>query len=205
VTSTPANVDAASGDTEEEQEDAAMRVVVVYESMFGCTRQIGQAIADGVGVPHEALAVPVRDATPEVIDGAGLVVVGGPTHVHGMSRPSTRKAAADMAGKPESAVTLEPGAEGPGLREWFTSLGAVAACAAAFDTRGRAPSIFTGRASKRIHRLLRRHGARTVAAPQSFFVTKDNTIAPEELDRARGWGEQLTRLAASSAGTGSHT
>jgi hypothetical protein len=182
-----------------------MRVVVVYESMFGNTRQIGQAIAEGVGGAHETVAVPVRDTTPELIDGAGLVVVGGPTHVHGMSRPSTRKAAADMAGKPENAVTLEPGAEGVGLREWFASLGAVAASAAAFDTRAKAPSIFTGRASKRINRLLRRHGARPVAAPQSFFITKDNTIAPGELDRARRWGEQLTQLAAPSAGTASHT
>jgi menaquinone-dependent protoporphyrinogen IX oxidase len=177
-----------------------MRVVVVYESMFGNTRQIGQAIADGVGSLHEAVAVPVRDATPDVISGADLVVVGGPTHVHGMSRPATRKSAGEIARKPQSGVALDPGAEGPGLREWFADLGAIKGCAAAFDTRFYGLPILTGRASKRIHRLLRRHGARQVSPPQSFFVMKNNALAPGEIDRARRWGENLVHLAATSAG-----
>lgn len=50
-------------------------------------------------------------------------MVGGPTHAHGMSRASTRKAAAEAAAKPVSGVTLEPGADGDGLREWFGSPG----------------------------------------------------------------------------------
>jgi menaquinone-dependent protoporphyrinogen IX oxidase len=179
-----------------------MRVVVVYESMFGNTRQIGQAIADGVGTLHEAVVVPVRDATGEMISGADLVVVGGPTHMHGMSRPASRKSAGEIARKPASGVALEPGAEGRGLREWFDHLGTIEGYAAAFDTRVYGLSILTGRASKRIHRLLRRHGARQVSPPESFFVMKNNALAPGEIDRARRWGENLVRLAAPSTGAG---
>jgi hypothetical protein len=177
-----------------------MRVVVVYESMFGNTRQIGEAIADGAGPGHEVAVVPVRDATPDLIGGADLVVVGGPTHVHGMSSPVTRRSAGETARKPHSGVALEPGAEGPGLREWFEGMGAIEAYAAAFDTRAPGPSIVTGQASKRIQQLLRRHGSREVSPPQSFSVTRDNVLAPGEIDRARGWGEHLARLAAHSAG-----
>ena len=49
--------------------------------------------------------------------------MGGPTHVHGMARPSTRQAAAKAAGEPDTCVTLEPDALQTGLREWLDSLG----------------------------------------------------------------------------------
>ena len=58
--------------------------------------------------------VPVSQAGPAVLAGADLVVVGGPTHAHGMSRASTRKAAVQAADKPVSPLTVEPDALGPG-------------------------------------------------------------------------------------------
>ena len=78
-----------------------------------------------------------------MLAGADLVVVGGPTHAHGMSRATTRKAAVAAADKPESPLEVDPDAEGPGLREWFDSLdglGALPTQAAAFDTRLDAPA-----------------------------------------------------------------
>jgi hypothetical protein len=68
--------------------------------------------------------------------------------------------------------------------------------AAAFDTRLDAPAMFTGRASKAIARLLRRHGATMAAEPESFVVTKDNRLRAGEEDRARAWGRQLATQAA---------
>jgi len=32
-----------------------------------------------------------------------------------------------------------------------------------------------------------------IAAPESFLVTKEDTLHPGELDRARAWGENLSR------------
>jgi hypothetical protein len=40
-----------------------------------------------------------------------------------MSRASTRKAAVQAADKPAGGLKVEPDALGPGLREWFGSLG----------------------------------------------------------------------------------
>src|SRR5215472_15079647 len=132
-----------------------MRVLVVYESMYGNTRRIAEAIGSGLGTNFDV--VPVREATPDRVATADLLVVGGPTHVRGMSRPSTRKAARDAAGKPASTLTLEPGTDGLGLRDWFASLGTLACRAAAFDTRIDVPAIVGGRAAPRIGRLLRQH------------------------------------------------
>jgi hypothetical protein len=178
----------------------AMRAVVVYESMYGNTHLVADAIGAGLDTAVDVWVVPVSEAAPAILDGAGLVVVGGPTHVHGMSRESTRKAAVEAAGKPASPLNLEPDAEGPGLREWFASLGHYRVKAAAFDTRMHAPATLTGRASKGVARLLRAHGFEVIAEPESFLVTKQDRLEPDETARAREWGIKLaTSIAPRSA------
>jgi hypothetical protein len=169
-----------------------MKAVIVYESMFGNTRAVADAIAEGFRPGNETVVIPVAQAGPEVLDGADLVVVGGPTHVHGMSRSGTRKGAAQMAGKPDSGLTLEPGAAGMGLRDWFADLGHVGIAAAAFDTRIDGLAMFTGQASRGIARLLRHHGFHVVAGSESFLITKGNRLRAGEEDHAKAWGRLLS-------------
>ncbi len=175
-----------------------MRAVVVYESMYGNTHRIADAIADGLRPNADVTVVPVEHASPELLEGTDLVVVGGPTHAHGMARPATRQAAVEAARKPGSDLHLDPEAEGTGLRAWLSSLGDLGGAAAAFDTRIQAPAVLTGRASREITRVLRKHGCRLVAEPESFFVTKANRLQPGEEDRARQWGGQLVARAAAA-------
>jgi menaquinone-dependent protoporphyrinogen IX oxidase len=168
-----------------------MRTLIVYESMYGNTRAIADAIGRGLGLDSETVVIPVAQAHPELLNDADLVVVGGPTHVHSLSRASTRRSAREAASKPGSGLTMDPGAKGPGLRDWFATLGQVDTAAAAFDTRLDAPAMFTGRASKAIARLLRRHGCTMAVEPESFLVTKNNRLRAGEEDRACAWGRQL--------------
>ena len=178
-----------------------VKVVVVYESMYGNTHLVADAIADGLrsvsDVDTEVIAV--GHASAEVLARADVVVVGGPTHVHGMTRPSTRKAAAEAAAEPESELELEPDAEGDGLREWFDAVEGLPARAAAFDTRMDGPVVFTGRASKGIAKRLRRHGSELLDEPRSFLVTKGNHLEEHEVEEARSWGRRL-----GVAATGGH-
>ena len=171
-----------------------MRALVVYESMYGNTRAIAEAIAEGIRPVHDVVVVPVGRVGPQLVDGPFLLVVGGPTHAHGMTRQRTREAAAEAAGKQDSTVVLEDGATGPGVREWLASLGHLNVLAAAFDTRVDWPAVLSGRASKAIDRELENHGAHRVADPESFLVTKENELEPGEEDRARRWGESLAAL-----------
>jgi flavodoxin len=168
-----------------------MRAVIIYESMYGNTHAIAGAIARGLEPANEVTVVPVAGATPELLDGAGLVVVGGPTHGHGMSKAATRKSAVDQARKHGGRPALDTDAEGPGLHDWFGSLGRMSAMAAAFDTRLAGPAVFTGRAAKGIAKLLERHGFTLIAQAESFLVTTDNKLRPGEEDRAQKWGEAL--------------
>lgn len=168
-----------------------MRAVVVYESMYGNTHAVAEAIGAGLQAAHEVVVVPVERAGADVIAVAELLVVGGPTHVHGMTRPRSREAAVEAAGKAGSMLVLEDCASGSGVREWLAALGPVSVPAAAFDTRMPGPPAFTGRASKGIARELARHGAQLLVTPESFLVSKENVLLAGEEPRARQWGREL--------------
>jgi flavodoxin-like protein len=168
-----------------------MRAIVIYESMYGNTHVIADAIARGLAQGNEVTVIPVAEAAPELLDGAGLVVVGGPTHVHSMSGARSRQAAVEAAHKDGGGLTLDPHAPGPGLRDWFGTVGRIRGFSAAFDTRVDAAAVLTGRASKAIAKLLDRHGLTEIAPAESFLVTKDNRLVAGEEDRAEQWGRKL--------------
>jgi hypothetical protein len=173
-----------------------MRALVVYESMFGNTRQVAEAIGVGLAREAEVRVVPVGEIEPHRLALVDLLVVGGPTHAWGLSRPSTRENAAQQAARPERTLTLETRATGVGLREWLPTLPDGCQpedrCAvAAFDTRVQMPSMLTGRASRKIAHLLRQHGGVLAARPESFLVTRANDLVPGELERAQAWGAEL--------------
>ena len=178
-----------------------MRALIVYESLYGNTHIIANSIAEGLrDKACDVTIVPVSRATDALVRETDLLIVGGPTHLHGMSSSSSRRMGVDAARKAGSGLTLEPVALGPGLREWLNGIGPRHGhAAAAFDTRLDGPAVFTGRASSGIaHRLLR-HGYRLVVSPESFLVDKRTALVGSEANRARAWGSALV-FAAAAAG-----
>ena len=171
-----------------------MRALVVYESLFGNTAEIGAAIA--AALEAQGLAVEaglVSEIAPEATGEADLLVVGGPTHVHGMTRASTRKAAATDAKNTFPTPTVEPG-----LREWLQQIPPGAGrLAAAFDTRIDKPMLFTGSAAKGIGHRLERREFRLVVEPECFFVSSENSLPDGERERAGEWAAHVAdRIAA---------
>jgi hypothetical protein len=74
-----------------------MRALVVFESAFGNTEKIARAINEGLTSVVPTRAVEVGGAALELEGDVDLLVVGGPTHAFGMSRPGTRQQAAKQA------------------------------------------------------------------------------------------------------------
>ena len=71
-----------------------MRAIVVYESMYGSTHAVADAIGRGLAeAAAQVIVIGVGESNPDVLAGADLLVVGGPTHVHGMTSKRTRQAA----------------------------------------------------------------------------------------------------------------
>jgi hypothetical protein len=164
--------------------------VVVYESVYGNTRAIAEAVAEGLG----GVAVrPVHEAGD--LGEAALIVLGGPTHMHGLSTARSRHQAVEAA--KEDGTPVEPGAaEEHGLRQCLRELQArKGARAAAFDTRiDRAPAL-TGAAARGIARRLRRRGYDVLAAESFLVEESEGPLAEGELERARAWGAELARAA----------
>jgi len=168
-----------------------MRALVVYESMYGNTRLIASNVADGLRADYEVTVVPVAGATAELVAGADLLVAGAPTHMHGLSSTASRQQAAQAAAREGSKLRLDPDAEGPGMQDWLQEIGHLGGPAAVFDTRVNGLAMLTGRASRRIAKLLKRRGYRIVAAPQSFLVCSHGTLLDGEASWARRWGMTL--------------
>lgn len=168
-----------------------MRALVVYESMYGNTHRVAINVAAGLRATHEVALVPVAQVTRELVAAADLLVAGGPTHMHRMSTAASRRMAAEAARKQGSGLAMDPDADGPGIRGLLDGITTAGALAAAFDTRLSGVPAFTGRASRGISRLLKRQGFRLLVPPESFLVSKQNTLLDGEAARARSWGALL--------------
>jgi hypothetical protein len=162
-----------------------MKAVVLYESLFGNTASVARAIADGLRPIGEVAVARFGEVPDGVAEEADLLVLGGPTHAWGMTRPRTRE---------------NPKAEGyaVGAREWLEGIRlAQRWMAAAFDTRFDRPRWLTGSAARRIARRLKASGYRLVLPPESFFVEHtEGPLRVGEEDRARAWGAELARRSA---------
>ena len=172
-----------------------MKVLVVYESMWGNTEKVARAVAEGL---KDGGPVEVRDVAQEVptdLAGLDLLVVGGPTHAFSMSRLSTREDAV--------AKGAPPGHEGLGIREWLDSLPEADLAVATFDTRVGKVRHLPGSAARKAAKEVRRHRVGHVLDTESFFVADlEGPLLDGELDRAVAWGGQLAGRSAAQSSQG---
>ena len=162
-----------------------MRSLVVYESWFGNTRRIAQTVADALASYGEVKILSVDDQLPP-LDEFDLLVIGAPTHVHGLSNRLSRKSALEQQDR-------DGDGGGSGVRGWLERLPLLGRPpVAVFDTRAHKSELLVGSAAQGIVRRLRRRGYRFAAEPESFFV--EGTPGPleeGELERAAQWGKAL--------------
>ena len=145
-----------------------MNILILYDTRFGNTQHLADAMAVAVGSEHKVTTRAISGAPLDVV-GFDLVLIGGPTHAHGASVPL------------KDALKQLPKGSLNGVH------------AAVFDTRFRMPRVLTGSAAEAAAKLLRRAGAEVVDPVESFFVTRGS---PPELDpgedaRAAAWAHDV--------------
>ncbi|GAB3275699.1 flavodoxin family protein [Kineosporia babensis] len=166
-----------------------MRALVVYESMFGNTEKLAEVIAQGIGTVMPTEICEVGEAPQTLAADIDLLVVGAPTHAHGLSRPSTRGEAEMMAAAAETHVR----SEGIGVREWLAGLESGRTLSAAFDTH--VSLSLPGRAARSIERRFQRLGLRVLDSRSFPVKGKIGPITDAELVKARRWAESLASTA----------
>ena len=155
-----------------------MKALVIYDSAYGNTEKIAQAIAAGLGASAEVELLQVSKLSPGQLPGADLLVVGSPTQ---RFRPTLPITGLLKALPPKSLAGVQ---------------------AAAFDTRlaldeiqGSALRFIVksgGYAAKPIAERLRKAGARLAAPPEGFLVRDtEGPLLDGEIERAGQWARSL--------------
>ena len=156
-----------------------MKSMVIYDSLYGNTEKIAQAIGNTLGEQGEVTVIRVGEAKIDQLVGADLLVIGSPTQ---QFRPTVGT---------KNFLNLIPKNGLKGIK------------VAAFDTRFPMPVIqktpplpffvrIFGYAAGRIAKQLEAKGGRLVVAPEGFFV--EDTKGPlveGELERAANWARVL--------------
>jgi len=145
-----------------------MNALVFYDSQYGNTELIAQAIADTLGEFGEARAVRLDPGHPVELQGVDMFIVGCPT----------------QGWKPTPAIQS--------FLEEVSSERIGGLSVACFDTRFRMPRWMTGSAAKVMARTLREKGVSLLSPPESFFVKgTQGPLRSGELDRASTWARTL--------------
>jgi Flavodoxin len=163
-----------------------MRALVVYESMFGNTRDLAVAIAEGLTARGARVDVLEVDAAPvEFADRVDLLVVGAPTHAFGLPKQQTRADAARRIG------TGELVSRGCGVREWVDRVRLdKGQPTAAFDTKVDRPRL-PGSAARAAARRLRDQGAAIIGTQTFRVVGVEGPLMDGEAGHARAWASGL--------------
>lgn len=153
-----------------------MNALVIYDSKFGNTLHVAQAIRDGLADTYAVSIESVSDVTELPAD-LSLLLIGGPTHAHGISQPMKQF----LERLPKDA-----------LRDLQV---------ATFDTRFHKPRFIVGAASEGIAKRLRKQGARLVTEAESFWVKSgEGPMEPGELARATAWAREIVAAALEPVG-----
>ena len=156
-----------------------MKALVVYDSVFGNTGKVAQAIGQALGSPEEVETLRVGEVTPEQLTRVTLLVVGSPTRQF----------------RPTPATT--------NLLKSIPANGLQGVKVAAFDTRFLESAInkvrilaffvkIFGYAAKPIADRLEKKGGELAAPPEGFYVgDTEGPLLEGELERAAAWAGQL--------------
>ncbi|MDE1861262.1 MAG: flavodoxin family protein [Candidatus Micrarchaeota archaeon] len=139
-----------------------MKALVLYDSNFGNTKVIADAISKQLGV----FSTSVKGFKESDLSGVSLLIVGSPINAWGPTEGTAR-----------ALATLK-------------RIGLKGIKAAAFDTRIK--MVISGDAAKKISKVLKEAGAEIVAEPTGFFVKgKEGPLADGEEKRAAEWAKRM--------------
>lgn len=145
-----------------------MNTLIIYDSTFGNTEKIAQAIAEVMAGRGPVQSMRVAKVQSSDLNDVDLLVLGCPTHKR----------------RPTDAVQA--------FLECVSRKSLRGISAAVFDTRYRKPQLLTGSAARRLAKSLRQAGASLLTPPQSFFVvSREGPLEPGELERAAAWGREV--------------
>ena len=160
-----------------------MKALVIYDSVFGNTEQVAQAIGQALlAEGHEVQSLRVTEASPQQVTEVDVLLVGSPTRAF-RPTPATVQFLKDIP---------DNGLQGVKVGAFDTRI-------APEDTGSRLLSVlvrFFGYAAEPMAKRLRQKGGAQALSPEGFIVTgKEGPLREGELERAAGWARGIARAA----------
>lgn len=151
-----------------------MKILLIYDSLYGNTKTVAEAIRDAI--PHEVKMIHVSETDPGVFSNFDLILIGAPTHSAG-PKPTTKELLNRI-----NRSTIK----GVAVAAFDTRL-----TESSFDKKWLSKLVFAmGFAAPKIARDLRKKGARVVGPPGDFFVTgAEGPLKDGEVERAAAWAK----------------
>jgi flavodoxin len=160
-----------------------MKTFVIYDSAFGNTRQIAQAIGNALGSANEVEVHQVNEVQPEQLAGLELLVVGSPTQKF---RPLPTMTNLLQRIPPNSLNGVKVAAFDTRI-----SVKETKSAILNFFVKLSGPAAY---AAKHIADGLKKSGGELIVPPEGFLV--DGTkgpLKPGELERAADWIKQAVQ------------
>ena len=155
-----------------------MKVLIIYDSVFGNTEQIAQAIGNSLSSKENVETLRVSEVKPEQLIGLELLIVGSPTRAF---RPT--KAIMGFLNK----IPLN-GLKGVKVAAFDTRISTV-------DVNSRFLNVLVklfGYAAKPIAYKLEKKGGSLVIPPEGFLVkASEGPLKDGELERAADWAKLI--------------
>ena len=159
----------------------SLKTVIVFDSVFGNTAKIAQAIGTCVNEGDNAEKIHIGEVTSEKLQGVGLLIVGSPTRQF----------------RPTEAIT--------NFLKTLSKNQLAGINVAAFDTRIDLETIESGAlrfivdkggyAARYIAKELTARGGKLVAPAVGFLVTgEEGPLKDGELERAADWAKHIQEI-----------
>lgn len=169
-----------------------MKALIIYDSMFGNTEKVAQAMATALADKAEVTARRVGDVKPAELADLDLLIVGSPTQGF-QPTAATKKLLAAIPGK---------GLQGMKVAAFDTRI-------AIEDVGSRFLTIMVnlfGYAAKPIANRLQKKAGLLVVPPEGFIVKdKEGPLKDGELERAAQWAKQLLPAAVKAPSWPAHS
>lgn len=163
-----------------------MKTLIVYDSLYGNTQQIAQAIGNAFGNQEGITMMRVGDVKSEQFAGLKLLIIGSPTQ---RFRP-TAAISNLLKGISENSLT---GVKVAVFDTRLTTREINETPALAFFVRLFGVSAY---AAKPMADILKKKGGELIVSAEGFFVEgMEGPLAQGELERAADWAKQISAKA----------
>ena len=156
-----------------------MKVFIIYDSLFGNTEEIANAIGEAFSHFHNTIVLKAEKADPTNLEESDMLIIGSPTHGGWFTEPIKKFIASLPAEVLQNIKTATFDTSLPTSNMGFVM--------------NHLAKLF-GNAAPRIAKKLNKKGLNVLDSKIFYVLGKEGPLQDGEIEKARKWADQLNNL-----------